>query len=144
MYESELEAMAAKALGLTEYDENIAKEQLESIIIDNAEVLFLLKKKEKRIPRSYGRYSGFSGKLICGECGEVLIRDDDHHRKVWICSEGYKRKLTDEMIQKAAKDILGDINTEGIFARDIKEAINYFDRIEFHFKEGRVETWQKE
>ena len=33
---------------------------------------------------------------------------------------------------------------EGLFAQNIEKAINYDDRIDFYYKEGKVISWRKE
>ncbi len=142
IYESELESMAVKALGLEAYDEGIAKNRIRKIVIDNAEVLFILYNGSKRIPRTFGRFSGFSTKLFCGKCGQMLESDTWRSKKVWVCSECHKKAINDQLVRTAAKSILGEKNYEGVFARDIRRADVYEDRIEFHFKDGKEITWQ--
>jgi hypothetical protein len=141
--ESELEALAAKALGLDSYDEEVAKKQIKGIVIDNAEVFFLLNNGSHKFPRTYGSYSGFSKKLYCGACGHMLVADSDRKQKIWECRNCHAAPVTDTVIRSAAQSVLGNKNYEGVFARDMEKAIHYPDRIDFYFKEGTVVTWQK-
>ena len=154
IYESELEAEVAKILDLDAFDGDVVKRKIKLIRIDNAEIFLLLYSGlEKHIVRKYKKgYSGFSKKLVCGCCGGMLEADtwrigpagQKVKHKVWNCRNCSAPRLFDSIVRTAASVVLGNKECEGLFARDIEKAINYDDRIDFYYKEGKVVTWQKE
>lgn len=154
IYETELEDAAIKALKLTDFDEEIVKTNVESVAIDNAYIEFRLKNgRTKQILRTYSKgYSGFSSRIVCGCCGGMLESDTwkmgpagkKKKHKVWICRNCSAEKLFDEMLRKAAAEVLGHDQCDGLFAQNIEKAVNYDGKIEFYYKEGKVVTWQKE
>lgn len=154
IYESELEDAAVKALGLTEFDEDAVKKRVAFVTADNAYITFKLKNgTERKVLREYKKgYSGFSGRLFCGQCSGKLESNtwntgkNGHKQKsrVWECRHCSAEKLADNVIRQAAEGIFHEKQCEGLFAQNIEKAVNYDDRIEFHYKKGRVITWQKE
>ena len=110
--------------------------------------------KNRDVNRSYGgrkRRNGFSGKLVCGRCGGILMRRQQNLKAskefVWrctkpksVCSFGaiYERE-----IRKATQEMIGSDNYEGRFLRLFEKAVCFPERIEFHYKEGGVMTWER-
>ena len=154
IYETELEEAAIKALNLTAFDDEVVKSNVGLISIDNAYISFRLKDgKTKQVLRVYKKgYSGFSSRIYCGCCGGMLEADTwnmgpagkKKKYKIWKCRECSAPRLFDETIRKAAGEILGNTDCDGLFAQNIKKAVDFNDRIEFYYKEGQVITWQKE
>lgn len=154
IYESELENAATKILNLDAFDEDEIKSRVALITLDNAYINFKLKNGTiKRVLREYQKgYSGFSGRLFCGCCGGVLESDSwnmgstgkKKKYKVWNCRNCSAQREFDSTFRMATQTLFNEENCEGLFAQNIEKAINFEDKIEFYYKEGKVITWQKE
>ena len=154
IYETELEDAATQALNLDEFDADVVKGRVALILIDNAYITFRLKNGTTRqILRVYKKgYSGFSTRLFCGQCGGMLEADSwrmgtaGHKKayKVWVCRHCSAPREFDSTFQTATQELFHEKQCEGLFAQNIEKAINYDDRIDFYYKEGKVITWQKE
>ena len=154
IYETELENAASKALKLDGFDADAVRSRVELISIDNAYIIFRLKNgTSKQILREYRKgYSGFSSRLFCGCCGGMLEADNwkmgpagqKKKYKVWVCRECSAPREFDSIFHKAAQTLFGEEQVDGLFAQNIEKAINYDDRIDFYYKEGKVISWQKE
>lgn len=154
IYETELEDAASKALNLDGFDSDIVRSRVDLISIDNAYILFRLKNGTvKSVLREYKKgYSGFSSRLFCGCCGGMLEADNwnmgpagqKKKYKVWVCRECSAKREFDSTFRMAAQTLFHEEKCDGLFAQHIEKAINYDDRIEFYYKEGKVITWQKE
>lgn len=154
IYESELEEAATKALNLGCFDADVVKARVVLITIDNAYITFKLwNGKNREVLRSYRKgYSGFSSRLYCGNCGGILKADtwrmgaagQKKKHKVWVCRDCSAPKEFDSTFRKAVQKIFDTKQCDGLFAQFIEKAINYDDRIEFYYKEGKVVVWQKE
>lgn len=159
LYETELMGAATKALGLTEFDESSVKAGVEQITIKGDAIEFALADgKVKKVKRKYGGHkmrSGFSGKLICGCCGEKYQADTwkigpvgkKVKHKVWQCATprhscSSKRLMEDEL-RKATEHFLGS-DYEALFVEQMEKTVIYDDRLEFNFKDGTVRIWQRE
>lgn len=148
--EVELENAAMKALHLKKFDEDIVKNKVQSIVLDNAYITFVLKNGTiRKILRIYMKeHSGFSTRLFCGYCGGMLEADTrlygkKKRHKIWLCQDCSAPREFDDTIRKATESLFNEKQCEGLFAQYIRKAINYEDRIEFYFKEGKVITWKK-
>ena len=64
--------------------------------------------------------------------------------KVWVCRECSAPREFDTTFRTAAQAFFHEEKCDGLFAQNIEKAINYDDRIDFYYKEGKVTTWQKE
>ena len=64
--------------------------------------------------------------------------------KVWVCRECSAKREFDSTFRMAAQALFHEENCEGLFAQNIEKAINFEDKIELYYKEGKVITWQKE
>lgn len=154
IYETELEDAATKALSLNGFDADTVKSRVEFITIDNAYITFRLKNgTSKQILREYKKgYSGFSSRLFCGCCGGMLEADNwkmgptgqKKKYKVWVCRECSAPREFDTTFRIAVQALFHEEKCDGLFAQNIEKAINYDDRIDFYYKEGKVTTWQKE
>ena len=154
VYESELEDAATKALSLDGFNAEEVKSRIALITIDNAYITFRMKNGTSRqVLRKYKKgYSGFSTRLFCGCCGGMLEADNwnmgpagqKKKYKVWVCRECSAKREFDSTFRMAAQTLFHEEKCDGLFAQHIEKAINYDDRIEFYYKEGKVITWQKE
>ena len=154
IYETELENAASKALTLDGFDADAVGSRVELILIDNAYILFRLKNGTvKSVLREYKKgYSGFSSRLFCGCCGGMLEADNwnmgpagqKKKYKVWVCRECSAKREFDSTFRMAAQALFHEEKCDGLFAQHIEKAINYDDRIDFYYKEGKVISWQKE
>ena len=154
IYETELENAASKALNLDGFDADAVRSRVELISIDNAYIIFRLKNgTSKQILRECRKgYSGFSSRLFCGCCGGMLEADNwnmgpagqKKKYKVWVCRECSAKKEFDSTFRMAAQALFHEEKCDGLFAQHIEKAINYDDRIDFYYKEGKVISWQKE
>ena len=154
IYETELEDAAINALNLNGFDDDAVKSRVELITIDNAYITFRLKNgTRKRVLREYKKgYRGFSSRLFCGCCGGMLEADNwkmgpagqKKKYKVWVCRECSAPREFDSTFRKATQTLFNEKQVDGLFAQNIEKAINYDDRIDFYYKEGKVITWQKE
>lgn len=153
IYEIELEYLTMKALNMKVFDVDVVKEKIDCIWLDNAYITFVLKNgKKRKLLRMYTKgYSGFSRRLFCGFCGGMLeadtrilsINGEKKKYKIWVCQDCCAPREFDDTIRKATQSLFNEKQCEGLFAQYIKKAINYEDRIEFYFKEGKVITWKK-
>ena len=64
--------------------------------------------------------------------------------KVWVCRECPAPREFDSIFRKASQTLFCEEQVDGLFAQNIEKAINYDDRIDFYYKEGKVISWQKE
>lgn len=148
IYETELEDAAAKALNLDGFDADAVRSRVELITIDNAYITFRLKNgTSKRVLREYKKgYSGFSSRLFCGCCGGMLEADNwkmgpagqKEKHKVWVCRECPAPREFDSIFRKASQTLFCEEQVDGLFAQNIEKAINYDDRIDFYYKEGKI------
>ena len=154
IYETELENAASEALTLDGFDADAVRSRVELISIDNAYIIFRLKNGTvKSVLREYKKgYSGFSSRLFCGCCGGMLEADNwnmgpagqKKKYKVWVCRECSAKKEFDSTFRMAAQALFHEEKCDGLFEQHIEKAINYDDRIDFYYKEGKVISWQKE
>lgn len=154
IYETELEDAAVKALCLNGFCADTVRNRVAVITIDNAYITFRLKNgTEKKILREYQKgYCGFSSRLFCGCCGGMLEADNwrmgtsgqKKKYKVWVCRNCPTPREFDSTFRRAVRMLFHEKQCDGLFAQNIEKAINYEDRIEFYYKEGKVIAWQKE
>lgn len=109
--------------------------------------------KAKTVCRDYpeGRYSCFSGKLVCAACEKTFIRMTSHKtRHIWTCNN---RKIDKEScpvssipeseLIEATESFLGDGNYKIQFYVKVEMVRVYEDRLDFIFRDGSVKTWQR-
>lgn len=159
--EDELRTLSCRALRMNTFDDEIFKSKVKQITLRNNRLDFLLKNDSlKKIKRDYGAYkkkSGFSGKLVCGCCGNKYVSDTwkigkkgaKKKIKVWNCktpkSKCHNHRVLDEILRKLVKQIFDNKQDyEGLFATHIDKAVIYENYIEFRFKKGRTQIWYLE
>ncbi len=153
--ENELETAAESAVGVR--DDAEFRRIVSAVFIYGDRIEFRLTNgKSKTIAREYGCRTGFSGKLVCSECGAKLTRDTWRKRgrgtvakiKVWICtaprSSCSLRRVTEEELRRAAVSILDSDECEPAFAEQVRRAVISNRDIRFELKNGEVRTWQRE
>ena len=64
--------------------------------------------------------------------------------KVWVCRNCPAPREFDSTFRRAVQMLFHEKQCDGLFAQNIEKAINYEDRIDFYYKEGKVIGWQKE
>lgn len=149
--EEELMDAAIQALGDTSLDEKRFKREINKVIIYNDSVDFLFESgRSRKILRQYSGRRGqnaFTNKCWCGICGSKCGRDNwSKGRKVWGCLQPRnicKLKRLDELeLKKAARHILGE-HFEGRVVQEVDTITIYDERLDFNFKDGTVEIWQR-
>ena len=153
IYESELMDMTVSALGLTSFDEDTVKNKVELITVNSDAITFSLTDgKKKRMVRTFQKgYSGFSGKIECGECGGILGSDiwkmgptgQKKKYKLWKCKCCNAPRLMDSELRIAANEVLSTENGEALFAENMIKAVVYKDMITFVDKKGQETIWQR-
>ena len=153
--ETELEAAAGRALG--EIDETEFRRQVRQILIYGDRIEFRMADgKAKCAERQYGGYkvrSGFTGRLVCGECGAKLGRDTWRNKsggivKSWGCTgprcSCSLRRLAEDELRRATAAMLGTQACEPVFVEKVRRAAVSSKSITYEFKDGTVKTWERE
>ena len=150
VFEDELISVTRQVVG--DVDDDSFRRLVDEIVIYGDRIeMHMADGKKVRAPRDYSDHprTVFSEKLFCGTCGRMLVRDSWSHGGVrkycWI--PRYRngctlKRLREAKLRLAVEEVLGTKEFEPLFAEKIKRAAVYDDRIEFTFREGRVETWQ--
>ena len=154
IYEEELNAITDDVLKGRDF-----KEDIEFITVFNDRLEFTHNNRRNSIRyRSYegGKYDAFSGKMICGCCGNKVSKMQDHWMKkgkritVTYCrcytstNECNLPRLYEEDLIKACEEVLGtELNPQLMFSRDVKRLVFFPDRIEFEMREGGTRVWQR-
>ena len=159
--EDELRVLSCRILRMNVFDDKIFESKVKQITLHNNRLDFLLKNDSlKKINRNYGGYkkkSGFSGKLLCGCCGNKYLSDTwkigkagaKKKTKVWNCktpkSKCHNHRVLEETLRNIVKQIFDNKEDyEGLFATYMDIAIIYENYIEFRFKKGRAQIWHLE
>ena len=150
--EEELEAAAISVIGDVS-DEEFCRTVWQITIYGDRVEFHLTNGKVKKVTRKYDRRwsnGAFTGKLFCGECGRKLYRDtwgkSENKKHCWSPHPRGKCKLErlpEIELRQATKAVLKTNDYEAAFVEIINKAFAYDDRIEFHYKDGRVEIWQR-
>jgi len=153
--ENELEAAAESAVGAV--DDAGFRRLVSRVVVHGDRIEFMLTSgRSKTIPRKYDVRTGFSGKLVCAECGAKLTRDTWRKRgkgtvsriKVWTCgtprSSCSLRRVTEEELHRAAASILKSDDHEPAFVEKVRQAVVSNKDIRFELKNGEVKIWQRE
>ena len=144
--EKELTDAATEALAPETYSSENVEKHIKGIMIFNDCLVFRMSTgRNRKVMRKYGVYShmsGFSGKIICGKCGNVMQADRNRKMKIWECRKCDAHPVKDEEIRKAAESILG-ADCEAKFAAEADKAEIYEDRLELFFSDGRRVTWKR-
>lgn len=161
--EEELERISARTLGMDEFDGAVfEKAVLGMAVLPNGDIEFRLAGGEKKVwknlhldpPRHIATVTDcFQGKIRCAACGNTYHRVNGAGKWVyWYCI-GKKRKnvechnpnYTDYKLRQVSAYMMGlEEFDEAEFEKQIEEITAFPDgSLEFHFKEGRVERWQR-
>ncbi|MCD7750993.1 MAG: recombinase family protein [Lachnospiraceae bacterium] len=156
--ETELISAAKAVLGVDTLDAQEFKKAVRLITVFTDRIDFNLNNgKVKSVVRSYGskRRGIFSGKIRCGNCGEIFLRDVWRWNKdgeqitahLWHCksrrSECPSKRIYECELSDALEEIMG-IDYERRFSTEVDSVIVYDDRLEIIFYDKKVETWQRE
>ncbi len=161
--EEELKRISAQALGMQKFDgAEFEKAVLGMAVLPNGDIEFRLAGGEAKVwknlhldpPRHIATVTDcFQGKVKCTACGNTYHRVNSAGKWVyWYCI-GKKRKnvechnpnYTDYKLRQISAHMMGlDEFSEAEFEEQIEEITAFPDgSLEFHFKEGRAEKWQR-
>ena len=161
--EEELERISARTLGMDEFDGAVFEKAVRGItVMENGDLEFHLTGGETKVwknlhldpPRHIATVTDcFQGKIRCAACGNTYHRVNGAGKWVyWYCI-GKKRSnvechnvnYADFKLRRISASILGlEEFDEEEFERQIKEIVALEDgSLEYHFREGRVQTWQR-
>ena len=161
--EEELERISARTLGMDEFDGAVFEKAVRGItVMENGDLEFHLTGGETKVwknlhldpPRHIATVTDcFQGKIRCAACGNTYHRVNGAGKWVyWYCI-GKKRSnvechnvnYADFKLRRISASILGLDAFDGEeFERQIKEIVALEDgSLEYHFREGRVQTWQR-
>ena len=150
--EDELFRLATKALGLRKFDKDKFNEKIELITVRGDVLEFKFKSGAvKEVRREYDGSRGknpFTNKCYCGTCGGKCERDTyPKGYKVWRCSKPKEKcqmkYLRETELFEASKEILGQ-NYQGEVVENIAKIVINDDAIDFVFKDGREQIWQRQ
>ena len=161
--EEELERISAQTLGMDEFDGAVFEKAVRGItVMENGDLEFHLTGGETKVwknlhldpPRHIATVTDcFQGKIRCAACGNTYHRVNGAGKWVyWYCI-GKKRKnvechnpnYTDYKLRQVSAHMMGlEEFSEAEFEERIEEITAFPDgSLEFHFKEGRAEKWQR-
>ncbi|GFI30230.1 transposon Tn3 resolvase [Lachnospiraceae bacterium] len=161
--EEELERISAQALGMDEFDGAVFEKAVRGItVMENGDLEFHLTGGETKVwknlhldpPRHIATVTDcFQRKIRCAACGNTYHRVNGAGKWVyWYCI-GKKRKnvechnpnYTDYKLRQVSAHMMGlEEFSEAEFEERIEEITAFPDgSLEFHFKEGRAEKWQR-
>ena len=161
--EGELKRISAQMLGMQEFDEAVFEKAVRGMtVLQNGDLEFHLSgggtKNWKNLhldpPRHIATVTDcFQGKIRCAACGNTYHRVNSAGKWVyWYCI-GKKRKnvechnpnCTDYKLRQVSAHMMGLEEFSGAeFERQIEEIMISPDGgMEFRFKEGRTEQWQR-
>ena len=163
--EEELEAVSAQMLGMDAFDGEIFGEQVREItVLQDGNLQFRFSDGGTKVWKNLRLHQAwheatvtdcFHGKIRCAVCGNTYHRVNSGGRWVyWYCigkRYGYKgvecnnANYADFKLRRISASILGmEEFDEGEFERQIEEIMVLEDgSLEYHFREGRTQTWQK-
>ena len=161
--EEELERIAARTLGMQGFDETEFEKAVRGItVMESGDLEFRLAGGEKKVwknlhldpPRHIATVTDcFQGKIRCAACGNTYHRVNGAGKWVyWYCI-GKKRKnvechnpnYTDYKLRQISAYMMGiEEFSEAEFKEKVENITAFPDgSLEFHFKEGREERWQR-
>ncbi len=161
--EEDLEKISAQMLGLEKFDGDAFEEAVKLITVEkNGDLRFQFTdggtKMRENLHLHPQRHEvtvtdSFRGKIVCAHCGNTYHRVVAANRWVyWYCI-GKKKKgvdchsvnYADFQLRRISASILGlrDFK-ESMFEQSIEKIVVLEDgSLEYHFYEGRTETWQR-
>ena len=161
--EEELEAVSAQVLGMDRFDGEAFEEQVREVtVLKDGNLQFRFSDGGTKVWKNLRLHQAwheatvtdcFQGKIRCAICGNTYHRVNSGGRWVyWYCI-GKKRSnvechnvnYADFKLRRISASILGlEEFDEGEFERQIKDIVALEDgSLEYHFREGRTQTWQK-
>ena len=161
--EEELKWISAQTLGMDVFDGAEFEKAVRGItVMESGDLEFHLTGGEKKVwknlhldpPRHVATVTDcFQGKIRCAACGNTYHRVNGAGKWVyWYCI-GKKRKnvechnpnYTDYKLRQISAYMMGlEEFDEAEFEKQIEEITAFPDgSLEFHFKEGRAEKWQR-
>ena len=161
--EEELERISARTLGMDEFDGAVFEKAVRGItVMESGDIEFRLAGGEAKVwknlhldpPRHIATVTDcFQGKIRCAACGNTYHRVNGAGKWVyWYCI-GKKRKnvechnpnCTDYKLRQVSAHMMGlEEFDEAEFEKQIEEITAFPDgSLEFHFKKGRAERWQR-
>ena len=161
--EEELKRISAQVLGMQEFDETEFEKAVRGMtVLQNGDLEFHLsgggtkhwKNLHLNPPRHIATVTDcFQGKIRCAACGNTYHRVNGAGKWVyWYCI-GKKRKnvecrnpnYTDYQLRQVSAYMMGlEEFSEAEFEKQIEEITAFPDgSLEFHFKEGRTQRWQR-
>ena len=161
--EEELERISAQLIGTDEFDSEAFAENVKLITVEkNGDLRFQFTDGSIKVWENLHLHPQrhevtvtdcFQGKIICAHCGNTYHRVVSAERWVyWYCM-GKKKKgvechsinYADFQLRRISASILGIKNfKESVFEEKIEKIVVLEDgSLEYHFYEGRTETWQR-
>ena len=161
--EEELEKISAQMMGLEEFDAATLKETVKLITVEkNGDLRFQFSDGSTKTWKNLHLHPQqhevtvtdcFQGKIVCAHCGNTYHRVVSANRWVyWYCM-GKKKKgvechsinYADFQLRRISASILGIKDfKESAFEQNIEKIVVLEDgSLEYHFYEGRTETWQR-
>lgn len=161
--EEELEAVSAQVLGVDRFDGEAFEEQVREVtVLKDGSLQFRFSDGGTKVWKNLRLHQAwheatvtdcFQGKIRCAICGNTYHRVNSGGRWVyWYCI-GKKRSnvechnvnYADFKLRRISASILGlEEFDEAEFERQIEEIVALEDgSLEYHFREGRTQTWQK-
>lgn len=161
--EEELEKISAQMMGTDEFDGEVFENAVKFITVEkNGDLRFQFSDGSTKVWKNLHLHPQrhevtvtdcFQGKIICAHCGNTYHRVVSADRWVyWYCM-GKKKKgvdchsinYADFQLRRISASILGlrDFK-DSAFEEDIEKIVVLDDgSLEYHFYEGRTETWQR-
>ncbi len=161
--EEELEAVSAQVLGMDRFDGEAFEEQVREVtVLKDGNLQFRFSDGGTKVWKNLRLHQAwheatvtdcFQGKIRCAICGNTYHRVNSGGRWVyWYCI-GKKRSnvechnvnYADFKLRRISASILGlEEFDEAEFERQIEEIVALEDgSLEYHFREGRTQIWQK-
>lgn len=161
--EEELEKISAQLMETDEFDGDAFEDAVKQITVEkNGDLRFLFTDGSTKVWENLHLHPQrhevtvtdcFQGKIVCAHCGNTYHRVVSADRWVyWYCM-GKKKKgvdchsinYADFQLRRISANILGlrDFK-DAVFEKNIEKIVVLGDgSLEYHFYEGRTETWQR-
>ncbi len=161
--EDELERISAQMMGIDEFDSEVFAENVRLITVETSgDLRFQFTDGSTKVWENLHLHPQrhevtvtdcFQRKIVCAHCGNTYHRVVSADRWVyWYCM-GKKKKgvgcrsvnYADFQLRRISASILGIKNfKESVFEESIEKIVVLEDgSLEYHFCEGRTETWQR-
>lgn len=161
--EDELKKISAQMMGTTEFDGDAFGEAVKLIMVEkNGDLRFQFSDGSAKVWANLHLHPQrhevtvtdcFQGKIYCAHCGNTYHRVVSADRWVyWYCMgkkkngvECHNVNYADFQLRRISASILGMKDfSESAFEKNIEKIMVLEDgSLEYHFYEGRTETWQR-